>query len=496
MKPNVIGVVRVSFSLLLVLSCTTVGRAASATQEVGAIVIKFKDSAFVNTTDYKVQPAVRQQIKVEAPQAALRPMIDPTALAKLENTAQQRGFANDLKTTNVPVRNYFALRGTFSPDISNVVASLNTIPEIEKAYRAPAASNPMVPATPTGTLYIYQFYLNDAPRGVGAKTAWTLVPSGACGAGMRVVDLEMGWSLTHTFYNTHSPTKLGGNILSQWKGHGTSVLGIICANNNGSILGVAPHVSSVKVISYSGDSTLIGNAITKAANDLTKNHFVGGVLVIEAQLDPKNDGKYLPVETDESLTIYYAIYRATAAGVVVIEAAGNGNINLDSIPALNRCSGTGTASPFLDSGAIMVAASEVRDVGGVTVWPRWLTSNYGSRIDCFAEGRGVTTADYPIPPGGSAADAAHREDFSGTSSATAIIAGVALSAQGMYKATTGSPLDGVRLRRVLTSTSPINNVTFGVVPPPLNCSASGAIGEWIGVMPDLVKIQSHLGVIP
>src|SRR5207249_1844996 len=60
-------------------------------------------------------------------------------------------------------------------------------------------------------------------------------------------------------------------------------------------------------------------------------------------------------------------------------------------------------------------------------WTRRLDSNYGSRIDCFAWGSFVETAEStPVNP-----KDAYAANFNGTSCAAAIIAGAALSVQGM-----------------------------------------------------------------
>ena len=87
---------------------------------------------------------------------------------------------------------------------------------------------------------------------------------------------------------------------------------------------------------------------------------------------------------------------ASANGIIVIEAAGNGNASLDTwvdaggLQRLDRAD-----ADFRDSGAIMVgscasALPHNRYVGcGVGCG-----SNYGSRIDCFAWGENITTAGY------------------------------------------------------------------------------------------------------
>ena len=135
----------------------------------------------------------------------------------------------------------------------------------------------------------------------------------------------------------------------------------------------------------------------------------GDVLLLEAQTDLNE-----PVEVDS--LVYQYIYNATFRNITVVEAAGNANIDLDAykyqaLSLLNRGS-----SQFRESGAIMVAAATLS-------YPHYRkpASNFGSRIDCYAGGDSIYSTS---STGG-------YKTLSDTSSAAAIIAGAALSIQGI-----------------------------------------------------------------
>src|SRR5262249_47272877 len=139
---------------------------------------------------------------------------------------------------------------------------------------------------------------------------------------------------------------------------------------------------------------------------------------------------------------FKSISLATAAGIIVIEAAGNGSMNLD---LYKTSSGAQVLNPaatgFRESGAIMVAAA-------TSAHPhmRFDSSNFGARINCFAWGQNVTTCH----SNGVSATAAYRGDFGQTSAASAIIAGVAASVQGMVEQNFGRRLGPLQMRKLLS----------------------------------------------
>ena len=121
---------------------------------------------------------------------------------------------------------------------------------------------------------------------------------------------------------------------------------------------------------------------------------MGRVLLLEVQLGSTNDGvslqdvngnvwEAMPMET--TLADYEAIRLATGLGIVVIEAAGNGDHNLDQFK--QQSSGQFVlARPGgrADSGAIIVGGSESafpykRKVN----FPGIDGSCFGTRVDCF-----------------------------------------------------------------------------------------------------------------
>lgn len=236
------------------------------------------------------------------------------------------------------------------------------------------------------------------------------------------------------------------------------------------------------------------DAILKAADELAP----GGVLLIEAQAyrpgdldspppdgwgatnppppsDFTDDTPYLPVEIEEA--IHDAIRTAVDNHITVIEPAGNGSFNLDDYVS---DWGTDTHGPGIDSGAIIVAAAEP---GGGT-HTRLGRSNYGSWVDCFGWGNHIwTVGDGKNGIDDGLTDAnrtVFTQTFGGTSGASAMVAGAAISLQGMYKAKTGDwHLSPGLMRRLLSDSN-------------LNTTSSDASIYDIGVMPDLKRLYEIL----
>ena len=116
----------------------------------------------------------------------------------------------------------------------------------------------------------------------------------------------------------------------------------------------------------------------------------------------------------------------TALGVIIIEAAANGSIYFNLSSDLDQFVLNGKRifnrwdPDFRDSGAIMVAGASAR-----VPHARIFNSNYGSRIDCYAWGESVYTAGN-FPNSSNGAVDRYTNEFCGTSSAAAIIAGVGI----------------------------------------------------------------------
>ena len=135
---------------------------------------------------------------------------------------------------------------------------------------------------------------------------------------------------------------------------------------------------------------------------------------------------------------YEAIRLATALGIIVIEAGGNGTNN-GSTPPLNMDTYTtlggqailnrDPANPdFRDSGAIIVTAAT-----SAAPHTRLAYAPHGRRIDCYAWGQNINTL--ASDSGGSTNS--YTSLFSGTSGASPIVTGAALAVQGRAEALLG-----------------------------------------------------------
>src|SRR5437016_4145790 len=278
--------------------------------------------------------------------------------------------------------------------------------------------------------------------------------------------------------------------------HGAQVLCVVAAMDNAvGVVGIAYGVQEVKytcqVIDSAGTVNR-PNAVMAAIDHFTQpgEDPVGRVLLLEVQLGATNDGvslqdvngnvwEAMPMET--TLADYEAIRLATGLGIVVIEAAGNGDHNLDQFK--QQSSGQFVlARPGgrADSGAIIVGGSESafpykRKVN----FPGIDGSCLGTRVDCFAWSENVMTFDVERT-----GEDLYSASFGGTSAAAAIVAGAALLVQGAAEAKNGSRLDPTQLRALVADKTPNGNT------PSNNPGV-----DLIGVMPNLKSIlQTKLGI--
>lgn len=322
---------------------------------------------------------------------------------------------------------------------------------------------------------IYQTYLDAAPVGLDARYAWTI--SGGDGAGQRVIDIEQGWTFNHEDIAGHGITQLNGTLIDSSRAHGTAVLGQLCAvDNTVGCVGFAPNVASVFVASRNPS---LADSIVNALDSLD----FGDVMLLETQDYVPGTVMCGPSEIVEA--VREACRLATALGVIVVAAGGNGTNN-GGTPATNLDTFTDAGGKrvlfrdpgnpdFFDSGAIIVAAAT-----SATPHTRLAYSTHGQRVDCYGWGQNITTCSSDS----AGATALYRDNFGGTSGASPMIAGAALCVQGIYQAHTGGRLSPKQMRRILSDPA------FNTPPAPSETTK-------IGVMPDLRRIINEvLGVVP
>lgn len=317
-----------------------------------------------------------------------------------------------------------------------------------------------------------QGYLEPAPLGINAPYAWSI--KGGDGKGTTFVDMEYGWLFSHEDLVNQKIELMSGQNKSEHHDHGTSVLGIVSAEDNkiGGI-GIAPK-AKVKVVSQIRDNGMYNtaDAILSAVNNMQ----AGDILLLEAQAtyEGYGDKNYLPVEVKPD--IFDAIRLGTNKGIIIIEAGANGGNDLDQFRDRNGKQVLNRNSPdFKDSGAIMVGAASAR-----VPHKRSYFSNYGSRVDVYGWGNAVDTTD--AKPREFMTNL-YTSSFSGTSSASPIIAGAAASIQGITKTNLGKVYTPSQLRDILSD-------------PSTGTKSNDPASDKIGILPDLKAIVSKLGFSP
>jgi hypothetical protein len=369
-----------------------------------------------------------------------------------------------------------------------VVAVLERDASIEEAFVAPEISLPQAPGgdscpITTPSYEEHQGYVGPAPQGIDAPAAWR---RGVRGQGVWFADVEGGWNDRHEDLPGDRISHVAGQRINDpmWRAHGTAVLGEVVGRDNGKgVVGIAPDVE--RVFTSSIGRLPVADALDAAAERLRP----GDVLLIELQGGGPR-GRFLPVEYwDDN---FDAIQAATRRGVVVIEAAGNGGENLDHKAYKGKLTRAGR-----DSGAIMVGAGGPARAGYVDR-ARLDFSNYGTRVDVQGWGRKVATLDYgDLQRCDDGGDRHYTGEFSGTSSASPIVAGAAVLVESWAKQTRGAPLAPAAVRELLTRTGTPQTAGIGGSMQSGMACTSGGCTTWgelqqIGPRPDLARALSAL----
>jgi serine protease len=362
------------------------------------------------------------------------------------------------------------------------------------------------PAPTKADCLIRSDHLNPAPKGVDSAAAWQI--DGGQGEQQFCVDVERGWKKHERIAHPLRVKHLCGRMQFGGLAHGTQVLGILCGTRSmGGCQGIVPELAEIQLASHVPASFVDANvplvppddpgtpepdnlyAAVGHAIDLLGAKAVPlagstrGVMLIEYQTP--NDG--LPMEI---LPLMRELIRTAGDyKVAVVEAAGNWEPPpaTEEVPQppppwgrdldLEKDLIDGTTFPLLrprgavDSGAIMVGSADAAVRNGKH--DRFATSNFGSRVDCYAWGEGIRAPTY-VPTASTTAPVDQCEDFGETSGAAAIIAGVALQLLGVA-ARHGVALDPPTLRSLLCD-------------PLLGTAATDAR---IKTMPDLAKILAE-----
>ena len=286
-----------------------------------------------------------------------------------------------------------------------------------------------------------QSYLFDGD-GVAAAYLWGM---GRTGSNVRLADIEYGWNLSHedlidqeiTFESDQTtPNWVESN---GWDVHGTASIGVTSAVSNG--YGCTGIVHEAPVFLYPEFSEEEGSrratAIAQAMLDLQP----GDVLLLEMQdYGAPSCGTSLSclVPAEVNPDVWTMTRMAVDAGIVVVAAAGNGGQDLDTEWYVNNY------LSFGDSGAIIVGGGTPDQDHA----PIGMT--YGSRVNVHGWAYGVYTLGYRfLPELNYDPNQTYTPDFSGTSSASAMVSGAVALLQDWAWTELGYPLSPEGIRNVL-----------------------------------------------
>lgn len=425
------------------------------------VVVKFHDQVQIPYRDgvekiiQKLQLGPWERLSKEFPGVTFKRLYTSLAPEKIQALVDRATeIDREYKPSNL--LGYFVVDCPPGVDPEVLAKELRSWPLVKTAYYDPPGDDPVVNAADdprSGN----QGYLDPARDGIDAEFAWGF--TGGDGAGISVIDMEKGWTLDHEDLAAHGATLLHGVLLNSSRPHGTSVLGEICAVDNAiGCVGICPNVASVNVVSYNGSTK--PDAMMAAIATLS----FGDVLLLEVEVSITGWDN-MPTEVLDA--DFDTIRLATALGIVVVEAAGNGGNDLDTYINDDGDMIFNRAEPgFRDSGAIMVGAAS-----SATPHTRMDFSNFGSRIDCYGWGENVYTCS--STPGGSTTS--YRAGFNGTSSASPIVTGAALAVQGIAEASLSSRFSPKQMRAILSD-------------PATGTASDDPASDRIGVMPNLKAI--------
>ena len=432
------------------------------------------------------------QLQPGRPVAAAGPA--PAGLAELNAALAaagvrrvQRAFSTDTGTAGATEAHLEQRTGRELEDLSGwlritvaddraaaLVSAVRPLDAVDTAFpEAAAVAPPSVDYRPL------QAYAGTAPAGLGTLASAAVPGSG--GGRVRIADIEYSWNTQHedlpalrtpgALIANYTPVDPFGST-----DHGTAVMGILGAAANGSgVTGLVPEAELHMVNAFTQETGYnLANAVDVARKQLRP----GDVILIEQQAYG-DDGRYLPSEFWRD--VYDAIETATAAGVIVVEAAGNGGVDLDA-PQYAAAFGGGRA----DSGAIIVGAGSAGTVSGActAAGPRHSRlpfSSYGARVDLQGWGACVATTGYGDLAG--RANTAYTAGFNGTSSAAPIVAAAAASLSSAYQARFGTAPTPAQVRGLLVRTGTAQDST-----------SAGAPAGHIGPLPNLGAAYFAAGI--
>ena len=428
--------------------------------ELDRICVKFSEDTRVRLRDGRFASLEGRDLSTLEAFLAKHPGVRPERLFQSwEEKALDERIAEAERLSgydNADLNNWYLLRVPQpNREAKALLEELLAIDLVQTCYYEPIASPATCgtdPAPATPLWVANQDYREPAPTGVDIDYAWAHSPTYGNGvSGYYWEDIEGGWCETHEDYPSNFIIRNPPDSLDPvWFNHGTAVVSIIGACDDGKgVTGLTPDCRPNARNVFNHAST--ADAIAAVGIDLIE----GETYLIELHAAGPSQGTTCACNCSqfEFIAMEYwtanfdaILLNATSADqLICVEAAGNGSMNLD-------WAGYGGAfNPGVrDSQAILVGAGS----SGASHDPMCFT-NHGTRISAYGWGENVYSAGYGTLFNQTGCEQDYDYGFSGTSSATPIVAGAAISLANIHFELEGTHAAPTTIRaRLITNGTP------------------------------------------
>lgn len=332
-------------------------------------------------------------------------------------------------------------------ELEEIATQFETLVFVEYTAIEPVVPPPPPSNTPDFShLQVYRHAdVGNNVIGLDIDYAWSI---GVKGEGVGIADIEWGFNYNHEDLHRETFIELLPTTNHTYDDHGTAVTGVMYAIENDYGMTGMVHKADV----FYGISEIPFGRVYGIALGI-ENLNEGDVFLYEMQTGGQN-GNYVPA--DFNMAVWDITLQASNAGIIVVAAAGNGSENLDD-PFYNEYNTRG------DNGSIIVGAGTRigRNRAGF--------STYGSRVNLqgWGDGSVATTGYGSLYNGGP--NATYTNSFSGTSSATPMVASAVVAVQSFAKNELGILLTPQEMRSLLIDTGTSQGEGWGegnLVPQP------------------------------
>ncbi len=417
-----------------------------------SLIVKIKPSAELNLDQTGSFTPKNAKVETKAKADKLNGALVEAGKSKIAKLAKQTTEITEIsKNVDSALSNYYVATVSPQSNIQVLVGKIALLDSVETVY---SVAKP-APAPTVNNYTSLQKYLNAAPTGTDATYAKSY--AGGNGSAVRIFDLEYSWNAAHEDLAKAVGTNLNnGTPVDPFNdnNHGTAVLGeMIATDNSTGVTGASVGAALSRVNTYNSER---GWDIVGALQTAATIAVPGDVILIEQQTwAPSSVGGYAPVEWQPA--IYDAIKALTDSGINVVEPAANSGYNLDDATVWGSTFPMGKPN----SGAVIVGAGSACSA---PLRSRLYFSNYGTRVDMQGYGECVVTTGYGGLESSSTPNGYYTSNFSGTSSASPIVASAIASLSSAQKTLhPGTILTPAQIRNVLVQTGTPQDFSIGTL---------------------------------